>query len=63
MTDVDEIPESIREQYEYDPFYCRDCEMPISLTVDNEDVQPQRYECSCTVRSPAVAFPEHWVIP
>jgi len=61
--ETEEIPQTIREQFKYEPIYCRDCELPVSLTIDNDDTQPQRYECSCKVRAPASAFPDCWVVP
>lgn len=59
---TERAPPEIREQFKYDPVYCIDCEMPVSVSI-KDDPQPYRWECSCTVGYPTAELPEMWHMP
>lgn len=46
--------------FTYEPVWCTECENPVVVTMDHDDVQPMRFECNCTAISPAVKMPEEW---
>lgn len=59
---VEQIPEEVREAFEYAPVYCVDCEVPVSVTI-KDDPQPLRWECSCAVGYPTAVLPDQWIRP
>ena len=62
MSDIEQIPQEIQEQFEHEPVYCTDCEIPVSVTIV-DDPQPFRWECSCAVGYPTAALPDQWINP
>jgi len=63
MTDTEQIPAEIREAYKYDPVYCTECEMTVSVTIHADDPQPLRWECPCAVGYPTAILPDQWAVP
>ena len=60
---VEAIPETIREQFKYQPVYCPECELPVSVSIGDEHPKDIRWECSCAVGGPAETLPDHWILP
>jgi hypothetical protein len=61
-TTAEDIPEEIREAFEYTPVYCTACEAPVAVTV-KDDPEPLTWECSCAVGYPTSELPEQWIRP
>ncbi len=60
---TESAPPEIREAFKHDPVYCTECEMPVSVTIFEDDPQPLRWECPCTVGYPTAALPDQWAVP
>jgi len=57
------VPAEIVEQYEYEPVYCTDCELPVTVSL-NRDAETMdeitKFECSCSVGSVGAVKPDCW---